>query len=75
MPATRRFLVVAADGRLSLDMPVRSYAQGTAGLLTFAAPGAQVEIMEQSAPTRIGFQRTGNALRAAMKLHRDRQPA
>ena len=75
MSATRRFLVVGADGRLSLPTPVSSVLDGFGSLLAIGAPRPEVATLDTAEPTRLGFQRTGDAIRGAMKLHRERRQA
>ena len=75
MSAMRRFLIVDADGRLSLPRPVLSAVDGFASLLAIVAPRPEVATLDASEPTRLGFQRTGAAIRGALKLHRERRQA
>ena len=75
MLATRRFLVVGPDGQLSLPMPVASAVESFGSLLAIGAPLGNVAALDAAEPTRLGMQRTGDAIRRAMKLHRERREA
>ena len=75
MLATRRFLVVGPDGQLSLPTPLTTAVESLGSLLAIAAPLTNVATLDATAPTQLGFQRTGDAIRSAMKLHRERRQA
>ncbi len=75
MPTPRNFVALQPGGAVAIAPAVKSYLQGLGDLLSFAAPLPRFGALRASEIERAGFERTGNAMREAMKRCSERHSA
>lgn len=69
---SRAALLVGDDGRLTLGVSTVSGAQAFADLWNFRSAPVQIQFLTIGEATRLGFVKTGNALRGALTKARER---